>query len=63
MKAVQLNQRDELWLDAVDAGGLDESWCQQPGTAVYSTDLDAEGVSRALAEANSKRGGARDQAA
>jgi predicted dinucleotide-binding enzyme len=46
---------DELGFDPVDAGGLDESWRQQPGTPVYATDLDAEGVLRALAEASPQR--------
>lgn len=45
----------ELGFDAVDAGGLDESWKQQPGTPVYTTDLDVEGVKRALSEASSER--------
>ena len=42
---------EELGFDAVDAGGLEDSWRQQPGTPVYATDLDAEGVRRALADA------------
>jgi predicted dinucleotide-binding enzyme len=46
---------DELGFDAVDAGSLDESWRQQPGTPVYGTDLDAAGVRRALAEATRER--------
>ena len=46
---------DELGFDAVDGGGLDESWRQQPGTPVYGTDLDAAGVRRALAEAKQDR--------
>ena len=46
---------DELGFDPVDAGGLDESWRQQPGTPVYATDLDAEGVRRALAQATPER--------
>ena len=46
---------DELGFDAVDAGGLDESWRQQPGTPVYTTDLNAEGVRDALTKANRKR--------
>ena len=46
---------NQLGFDAVDAGGLDESWRQQPGTPVYTTDLDAEGVRRALAQASNKR--------
>jgi 8-hydroxy-5-deazaflavin:NADPH oxidoreductase len=46
---------DELGFDAVDAGGLDESWRQQPGSPVYGTDLDADGVRRGLAQASSAR--------
>src|SRR5208283_2809192 len=46
---------DQLGFDAVDAGGLDESWRQQPGTPVYATDFDAEGVRRALAQASKER--------
>ena len=61
-KAVVLRLVDELGFDGVDAGGLDESWRQQPGTPVYGTDLDAEGVRRALAAAragSASRSGAR----
>jgi 8-hydroxy-5-deazaflavin:NADPH oxidoreductase len=54
-KAVVLQLVDELGFDGVDAGGLDESWRQQPGTPVYTTDLDAEGVRRALSEASRDR--------
>jgi predicted dinucleotide-binding enzyme len=46
---------NQLGFDAVDAGGLDESWRQQPGTPVYATDFDAEGVRRALAQASKER--------
>ena len=46
---------EELGFDAVDAGGLAESWRQQPGTPVYATDLDANSVRRALAEASPER--------
>jgi hypothetical protein len=46
---------DELGFDGVDAGGLDESWRQQPGPPVYTTDLDAAGVRRALFEARRDR--------
>ena len=46
---------NELGFDAVDAGGLDESWRQQPGTPVYTADFDAEGVRRALAQASKER--------
>ena len=54
-KAVVLGLVEELGFDAVDAGCLDESWRQQPGTPVYATDLDAGGVHRALAEATPDR--------
>jgi predicted dinucleotide-binding enzyme len=54
-KAIVLNLIDELGFDAVDAGGLDESWRQQPGTPVYTEDFDADGVQRALAEATKDR--------
>jgi predicted dinucleotide-binding enzyme len=54
-KSVVLRLVDELGFDGVDAGGLDESWRQQPGTPVYAADLDAEGVRRALAAAKPQR--------
>ena len=54
-KAVVMNLVDQLGFDAVDAGGLEESWRQQPDTPVYVTDFNAEGVRRALAEASRKR--------
>jgi predicted dinucleotide-binding enzyme len=54
-KEVVTRLLDELGFDAVDGGGLDESWRQQPGTPVYGTDLDAAGVRRGLAEAKQER--------
>jgi predicted dinucleotide-binding enzyme len=54
-KAVVLQLIDELGFDGVDAGTLDESWRQQPDTPVYGTDLDSEGVRRALSEASKER--------
>ncbi len=54
-KALVLALVDELGFDPVDGGGLDESWRQQPGSPVYATDLDAEGVHRALGEASPER--------
>ena len=54
-KAVVMQLIDELGFDAVDAGGLDESWRQQPGTPVYTTDYDIDGVRRALSKANAQR--------
>jgi hypothetical protein len=46
---------NELGFDAVDAGGLDESWRQQPGSPVYTKDYDAAGVRLGLAEATRER--------
>ncbi|MFE4801662.1 NADPH-dependent F420 reductase [Streptomyces sp. NPDC056708] len=46
---------DDLGFDTVDAGGLDESWRQQPGTPVYGHQGDAEAVAKALAEASPER--------
>jgi 8-hydroxy-5-deazaflavin:NADPH oxidoreductase len=54
-KGVVLRLVDELGFDAIDAGGLDESWRQQPGTPVYTKDFDAASVKRALAEASPER--------
>jgi 8-hydroxy-5-deazaflavin:NADPH oxidoreductase len=54
-KSVVLKLIDELGFDGVDAGGLDDSWRQQPGTPVYAADFDAEGVRRALASASKER--------
>jgi 8-hydroxy-5-deazaflavin:NADPH oxidoreductase len=54
-KGVVLKLVGQLGFDAVDAGGLDDSWRQQPGTPVYGTDLDAEGVRRALSQASRER--------
>lgn len=54
-KAVVIRLLDELGFDAVDAGGLDESWRQQPGSPVYTADLDAAGVRSALSMATKAR--------
>ena len=54
-KAVVLELIDELGFDAVDAGGLDDSWRQQPGTPVYAKDHNVQGVLAALAQASRKR--------
>jgi hypothetical protein len=55
-KDIVIRLLDELGFDGVDAGSLDESWRQQPGTPVYGTDLDAPAARKALAEANPERG-------
>ncbi len=54
-KATVMQLVDELGFDPVDAGGLDESWRQQPGKPVYADDFDAGGVRRALAQARNER--------
>jgi 8-hydroxy-5-deazaflavin:NADPH oxidoreductase len=51
-KAKIIQLIDDIGFDAVDAGSLDESWRQQPATPVYGTNLDADGVRRALADAS-----------
>lgn len=57
-KEVVIQMLDQLGFDGVDAGSLDESWRQQPGTPVYGTDLDAEGVRKALKDARQERSAA-----
>ncbi|MFC9844759.1 NADPH-dependent F420 reductase [Streptomyces sp. NPDC060223] len=46
---------DELGFDTVDAGGLDDSWRQQPGTPVYGLAEDTAAVTKALADASPER--------
>ena len=54
-KEVLIRLIDTLGFDGIDAGSIDESWRQQPGTPVYCTDLDIAGVRRALSQANRVR--------
>jgi hypothetical protein len=54
-KAVVMRLVDELGFDPVDAGDIDSSWRQQPGTPVYVTNLDAAGVREALGQASPER--------
>jgi predicted dinucleotide-binding enzyme len=54
-KAVVMKLVDDLGFDPVDAGSLDESWRQQPGTPAYGADLDAARTKRALADAPPER--------
>ena len=42
---------DELGFDPVDAGGIEDSWRQQPGTPCYASDHNAVQLKAALAEA------------
>jgi predicted dinucleotide-binding enzyme len=57
-KEVVMRLVDQLGFDPVDAGGLDDSWRQQPDTPVYAKDFDAAGVRKALAEAKRERSAA-----
>jgi predicted dinucleotide-binding enzyme len=54
-KKVVMDLIDELGFDAVDAGSIDDSWRQQPGTPSYGLTADPEGMRRALAQAQSER--------
>ncbi len=46
---------DEFGFDAVDLGPLSEGWRVQPDTPGYGSELDAEGLRRAAAEARRHR--------
>ncbi|MFE2878992.1 NADPH-dependent F420 reductase [Streptomyces roseus] len=46
---------DELGFDTVDAGAIEDSWRQQPGTPVYGLRAGTDAVVRALAEASPVR--------
>jgi predicted dinucleotide-binding enzyme len=48
---------DELGFDPVDAGPLEESWRQQPGTPVYGLREGVDGIVKGLAEASPERTG------
>jgi predicted dinucleotide-binding enzyme len=50
-KSVVLQLADQLGFDGLDAGPLAESWRQQPGTPVYTTDLPLDSARQALADA------------
>jgi 8-hydroxy-5-deazaflavin:NADPH oxidoreductase len=54
-KQVVVDLVDQLGFDPVDAGPLEESWRQQPGTPVYGKDHDADATRKALAEAPAER--------
>jgi len=48
---------DDLGFDTVDAGSLDESWRQQPGTPVYGLREGVAAITKGLAEASPERTG------
>lgn len=50
-KRVVLDLVDEIGFDAVDIGGLDESWRYEPGTPAYGPDVDAAKLVQLLNEA------------
>jgi 8-hydroxy-5-deazaflavin:NADPH oxidoreductase len=54
-KSIVMQLVDQLGFDPVDAGPLDQSWRQQPGSPVYGKDYDAAGVRDALAQASPER--------
>ncbi len=54
-KAKVMRLVDELGFDAVDAGGIEESWRQQPGTPCYTKNLDAPRLKEALDSADRSR--------
>ncbi|MGH3245546.1 MAG: NADPH-dependent F420 reductase [Trebonia sp.] len=50
-KSTVLELADLLGFDGLDAGPLADSWRQQPGTPVYTTDLPLDAARQALADA------------
>jgi predicted dinucleotide-binding enzyme len=46
---------DDLGFDPVDAGGLDDSWREQPGTPAYLANAPADELRQALADATPER--------
>lgn len=54
-RAKVLDLIDQLGFDPVDAGALEDSWRQQPGTPCYCADLDAPHLKEALAAAEQDR--------
>ncbi len=52
---IETNLINQLGFDPVDAGTIDDSWRQQPGTPVYGKDFDREATLKALAEASPDR--------
>ena len=54
-KQIAMRLVSETGFEAVDAGPLDESWRQQPGTPAYCTELNAAELKTALLAADKKR--------
>nr|WP_269455022.1 NAD(P)-binding domain-containing protein [Rhodococcus sp. LB1] len=53
--AIPVAGDDALGFDPVDAGTVEDSWRQQPGTPVYGKDFDREATLKALAQATPER--------
>jgi hypothetical protein len=51
-KAIVVALLDELAFDGFDAGGLDDSWRQQPGTPIFTADLPLGAAREALHQAD-----------
>lgn len=54
-KQVVIDLLDQIGFDGVDAGSLEDSWRQQPGTPVYGVVADTARVRELLAEASQER--------
>jgi predicted dinucleotide-binding enzyme len=54
-KAVVMQLVNEMGFDAVDNGGIADSWRHQPGTPVYTADFDAVSLRAALQKAEPGR--------
>ena len=54
-KATVMRLVEEIGFDAVDAGTIEQSWRQQPGSPGYLKDYDIAGVRQALAKATEVR--------
>nr|GLK36934.1 hypothetical protein GCM10017611_37930 [Rhodococcus wratislaviensis] len=54
-KQVVFDLINQLGFDPVDAGTVEDSWRQQPGTPVYGKDFDREATLKALAQATRER--------
>jgi predicted dinucleotide-binding enzyme len=54
-KASVMRLVEEIGFDAVDAGTIEQSWRQQPGSPGYLKDYNVAGVRQALAEATGVR--------
>lgn len=53
-RAVGMALVEQTGFDAFDAGGIADSWRQQPATPVYTTDLTADQLPAALARADAR---------